>query len=861
MDSGNQDEDTDFLFDIVVTSLDLYKPVNEPEQLEAQVKFGGANIKITSSRINVREFENNRVTELTLSPSALRQSLESQGMQISARYAGSSLGSNVLLFPDTFIDKISPTMNDLFFEDTINLMRRVDCIGTISIRLVLIVKCTNLDIIKEPRRSSSRRSSRKSSAAEVAPKMVLPKENCQGLGPTFNAQDIMFVIGDPDPLLKIPLEPCSELAFEEGDVRLDLDLQRYRSLENRRVVYPDDDPCPKDKPSISQLRQLIHHYSRLIGVVSDKINQMNVHSSSVDPPSVDTHAPSSSTPKEPVEDRRIPVPIKDDTDNDINPIRFCPFCLCSMSWLPKYANCPNCNAAPLPVLQEHHSHKLTADEIVEELLKPKQHKESDEIACRQCQDPIIHTKKLRKKKKPGLGEPTQVSESDSGEECPPCRCTCSAEKTCAHCRIRKMCEDVFNGENENAQEQETHIEVPQPCKGEDFCVISNPSDDRPYLSRVLNELKDLYHLHDTKKLLDMQKRCESQTLLPIEIRPSISLKHAPNGFDPHVPGTLNRQTAGHKTCLPETHYVPRQHGWDWPRSWLARKYGWRPGAILRAAGQVMRYFLLHKKGQRRSAKQDDRGCSGHPILNVCKKDGVILVTLRALATSDMKQRPITFRIVKSELAEALRQIKRALKDQGFRKCTCHKSLMLCTCRDALEKFELNKALKKECQRRIMEPCPEHLVLTDTSISDLEFNLDVTPPTGTPWPISKALPNVVSHGTQTQRKGKPSIEPKYPLPDSPYWRAFDCAAADHYMGTAFGDNLETVFEDGIFGYRGGGQHGRAPCGRDPRIWGKRTGAPMPIGTAHDAIDPYRFTRSVWKTLPRNIIRQMHTNRKL
>ncbi|EDX12983.1 uncharacterized protein LOC6728129 [Drosophila simulans] len=861
MDSGQQNDETDFLFDIVVTSLDLEKPVKETELLEAQVKFGGVNIKITNSRINVQDFINNRLTQFTTSPSALRQSLEDQGMQISARYAGSSLGTNVLLFPDTFIDKISSKMNDLFFEATINLMRRADCIGTITIRLVLIIKCIDTDIIKEPRRSSSPRMSRKSIAEDILPKKEMKKESCQGLGPTINPQDVMFVIGDPDPLLKIPSEPCSELLFEDGDVRLDLDLQRYRSLENRRLVLPDDDPCLKEKPSISQLRQLTHHYSRIIGMVSDKIKKMHLPSSSADPPS-EKIAPISSTPQEPMEDRIIPVPIKDDTDNDINPIRFCPFCLYSMSWLPKYANCPRCNAIALPELEEHHSRQITADEIVEEqLVKPKYEEPKEDP----CQGPIKHTKPLKKKKKSGLGEPLQISsETESDEECPPCRCTCSADRTCAHCRIRRMCEDVFNSEKGKPQEQE-HIKVPSPREGEDFCVITHPSNDRTYLSRVLNELKYLYHKHDTKKLLEMQKRCESQTLLPIGSRSSITLMRPPSAFDPHVPGTFNRQTAGHRTCLPDHHLVPRHHGWNWPRSWLAKKYGWRPGAILRAASQVMRFFLMGKKDRsickKISDEQDERERRSLPILNICKKDGVIFVTLRALPTLDMKQRPITFRIVKSELAVALRQIKRALKDQGFRKCTCHKSLMLCTCRDALEKFELNKALKEECQRRIMEPCPEHLVLTDTSISDLEFNLDVTPPAGTRWPKAKALQNMVNHGTQTQKKGIPSMEPKYPVSDSPYWRAFDCAAGDRYMGTAFGDNVETVFEDGIFGYRGGGQHGKAPCPRDPRIWGKRTGAPMPIGTGQDAIDPYRFTRTVWKTLPKNIIRQMHTNRQL
>ncbi|XP_016939700.4 uncharacterized protein [Drosophila suzukii] len=868
MEGGQGDEDTDFLFDIVVKSLDLYKPVKEPEKCEAQVKFAGLNIKLTPSRINVSDFANNRRTEFTTRPSVLRKALEEQGMQIVARYEGSSLGSNVMLFPDTFIDKICSTMNDLYYEDTILLMRRTDCVGTLTVFLVLIIKCTDLDIIREePRRSSSRRSSRKSSAV-VIPKKVQEKVVCTGLGPTFNPQDVMFIVGDPDPLLKIPSEPCPELPSEEGDIRLDLDLQRYRSLDNRRVVFPDDDPCLEEKPSFSQLKKLTDDYSKIIGLVTDKLKRMEVPISSAvttEPPS-EKNAPTPMDHKEIPEERWMPVPLRDDTEYDIKPIRFCPVCLHSMSWLPKYIPCPRCNIKPRPVLEELPKKPMTADEILDELLvKPKLTEDYEELCSKSCKKPILRVKKIKKKKnKPGLGQPVPESESESDVECPPCRCTCTLGTFCAHCRIRKMCEDIFKTEEKKVPEDENQLVIPQPGLNEDFCVIPEPINDRPYLTRVLSEMKHLYSLHDTKKLLEIEKRCESQTLLPYRpSKSSLALRQSHNLLDPYIPGAY-RQTAGHKSCLPVEHTVPRRHGWDWPRTREARKHGWRPGAILRAAGQVMRYFLMPKEERglcrRLADDQEEREREGLPLLNIYKKDGVIFVTLRALSTLDMQQKPITFRIVKSDLAVALRQIKRALKDQGFRKCTCHKSLMLCTCRDALEKFELNKALKKECQRRIMEPCPEHLVLTDTSVSDLELNLHVNPPAAARKPKEKALRNVVNHGTQTE-KGIPAIEPKYPVPDSPFWRAFDCAAGDRYMGTAFGDNIETVFEDGIYGYGGGGQHGRAPVRRDSRVWGKRTGAPMPIGTAPDTIDPYRFTRTVWKTLPKKIVHQMRTNRKL
>ncbi|XP_043064958.1 uncharacterized protein LOC108092204 [Drosophila ficusphila] len=865
MDAGGENEEVDFLFDMVITSLDLYKPVAEPEKCDVLVRFAGRSMKITPSRINVRDFVNNRQNEFTCTPSTMREFLSTEGMQISARYGGSSLGTNKFFLPDTFVDKVYSNMNDLLYEDTILLMRRIDCIGSIGFLFVLTVKCLDLEALQEKRRSSSRRTSRKSSIKEIPPKKEEEKAECQRLGPTFNPQDVMFVVGDPDPLLQIPSQPCSELAPEEGDERLDLDLQRYKSRENRRAIFPYDDPCPKEKPSLTKLKQLTHEYSQIIGLVTDKVKRLDGLSS---PPEITEPLSKKKSPlrtqKEALDERFIPVPIRDDTENNVKPIRFCPVCLYSMSWLPKYIPCPRCKVKARPVLTGHPKKVLTADEIVKEVLtKPRKPEDSDDNCAITCKRKSGYRSGKKKKKfTTELGVP--IPESESDEECPPCRCTCTVGQICAHCRIRKLCADIFESDAKKVPEDDQHIKVPLPNSEEDFCVIPEPIDDRPYLSRVFCELKYLYNLHDTKKL-DIQKHCDSQTLLPYRsTKSTIALKHSPDGLD-HIPGQFGRLGAGHKSCLPVSNSVPRRHGWNWPSSREARKFGWRPGAIMRAAGEVMRYFLFRKEEaalcKNIMADHEARERDRLPVLNICKKNGVIFVTLNPLASSNIKQNPITFRIVKSDLAVALRQIKRSLKDQGFRKCDCHKSLMLCTCRDAWEKFELNKALRIECQKRIMEPCPEHLVLTDTSVSDLEFDLNVTPPAGTGKSKRKALRNVDNHGTQTGDKNERQIPPKYPVPDSPYWRAFDCAAGDRYMGTAFGSNVETVFEDGVFGYEGGGQHGKAPVRRNPKVWGKRTGAPMPIGTTRDSINPYRFTRTVWKGLPKKIIYQMCTNRKL
>ncbi|KAH8257833.1 hypothetical protein KR038_001753 [Drosophila bunnanda] len=776
-----------FLLDAVVTHVEVFGvPFNEPQQLAVKVKFMGNTLKLTSSRLNVSGFVGNREYEFLSEPEAVRNSLEQLGVELTVSYQGSTLGLASVTFPTEFLGKISPAMNDLLREDTVDLMRRADVVGSISFLLRLTLKCEGVPIDQDEQSHVS----------------------CSGQGPTINPQDVMFLVGDPDPLLQIPSDTCSEFPAEEGDERLSLDLQRYRSL-NRRVTFPEDDPCPKQKPSFSHLKKLANEFSQIIDSVAERVKQMNCATDAVATP---TPATSPSTPKD---ERWIPVPLRSEPEDlsGVKPIRYCPVCLYSMSWLPKYTPCPRCNTKPRPVLpREDPKEQLTAMQIIaEQLVRPSVPEEDEN----HCLGPCIS------------GHRDVKNKESEGDECPPCQCTCTAGKICAHCRVRKICEDVY----QSAPVPEPPSRVPNPGPDDDFCVIQDSQDDElPYLSRVFHEMNQLYEMHDFKKLSALQLRCQSQTLLPKRSIKELTeaLYH---GGRPNSHTQEHRRKAGHKRCLPPGSTVSRRHGWNWTNSAEARTKGWRPGAILRTSGHVMRYFLMYKERNQPTYQkiffdEDHRQKMVKPVLSVCKRNGEIFVTLRPLATLGIKQKPIIFKIVKSHLAVALRQIKRALKDQGFEKCTCHQPLMLCTCRDALEKFELNKALRKECRSRLMEPCPEHIVLTDTSVSDLEFDLDVTPPAGTRWP-RRSVCNAVNRSTQTEKLAL-KLPPTYPVPDDPYYMAVDCAVGDRYMGTSFGLPGEHVFEDGVFGMRGGGPHGPnpMPCGGMRPAWGATGGASGP-----------------------------------
>lgn len=100
-------------------------------------------------------------------------------------------------------------------------------------------------------------------------------------------------------------------------------------------------------------------------------------------------------------------------------------------------------------------------------------------------------------------------EMPSATENKECRCTCKNGKICAHCRIRKLCEDIF-------QPPRPPEEPDQDCgkceSDEMFNVCKTSSKDcRPYLARVFSELRDLYDIKKAQyKPFKQDERCERE---------------------------------------------------------------------------------------------------------------------------------------------------------------------------------------------------------------------------------------------------------------------------------------------------------------------------------------------------------------
>ncbi|XP_002137441.2 uncharacterized protein [Drosophila pseudoobscura] len=850
-----------FIFDVVVTNLEAQGvEITDPKGLAIDVNFNRTPLTLTSSRINVNEFKPGSGTEFQTEPNALRKTLEECGMTFVVKYNDRAVGSGQTSFPTMVTELIEREMSDIIHVDTCVLSKGGEPAGRLEVLCRLVIRCN-----EQPKVGES---------------------ECQrNMDKSINPQDIMFVMGESQHCPS-PCDPCLDaMDSEPGDERLRLDLQRYHS---QKAGTFNPNKLTTDKlsgiPACCELKKMAVEYEQLI----DSITRSTGCAPPPKPPCRnpdefdmspcrDTHMPVDlKMPGEPhlpcfsylptrqeqkpdfCDQNHIPMPIADCDGKkpEIKPIRFCPVCLTNMSWMPKFASCPKCGIKPMPVVDDRHKEKkLTADQILLEFLGKPPATIDD-----YCVDPCEKAVKDK--------------DNDAGgtDECPPCRCTCKFGKLCAHCRIRKLCADIF--QTNQVQAKCPKVE-PQPP--EDFCVVNKSSNEDcgPHLAKVFSELRDIYDIKDNKRIYEFDENCEVKKIMEPKtsgkdddknIRKAQTMKKSLYSPGPKLPFNTRTVTGRHKYCVRQQGGVPRDHGWSWNKSYEACEMGWRPGAIRRPIVQLMKFFLLDKQESAfkkcKDAEAEELAKElQQPVLNVCKKNGEIFITLRPLGTLGMRQKPIIFRVVKSELAVALRKIKRILKEKGFRKCTCHQTLMMCTCRNTLEKKQLASALDKQCQRHCIAPCADHLVLTDTSESEMEFDFNVTPPAGTEQPQRQPKARSGNRGTQTSKKDREPPSPLYPIQQNPYYRSFDCGVGDRYMGTAFGRNGETVFEDGVFGYMGGGQHGEPPSRRSPRIWGTSPGAPMRLGIGRSADNNKRFSGTAWRGLARRVLTKMRNEAKI
>ncbi|KAH8311004.1 hypothetical protein KR044_003851 [Drosophila immigrans] len=813
-----------FVFDIVVSHFEPTRiHVQDPKRLEVLAQFNSKPISITSSRINVNEFKTTAALEFSAVPKKLRKTIEECGMPLTIKYNGRVVGAALITFPQMVIERIQEGMSDLMHVETCNFEKDGEVLGSLEILCRLVIKCDDLPM------------------GESVCKRNMDK--------SIGQQDIMFVMAESQHCPS-PCDPCLDaMEPEEGDGILKLDMERYRSFTDALKFDKVFTHTPAANAACCEIKKMAQECEDIV----DSITKAAGHPKPLKSPcrkAEDLSSPCLIIDSIPIEENPltspnyscfsylparmgegpdfcnanlIPVPISDLEKPMVKPSRFCPICLSNMSWLPKFAACPRCGVKPMPVVEDRHKDEaLSADKIITEFLgKPK-----------------------------GAGEdfcvdPSNMQEEDKDkQDLTECRCTCTMGKVCAHCRIRKLIADIFQ-----ASKNERVCPKVKPNSSEDFCVMENNTTEcRPYLSRVFSELRDLYDLKDTQPLVENENPAsrlldQTSSMTHKEKFRAASVHNAQEPkkkLPPREHKAVKRKRkpfgAGHKFCVKPKGHVGHDQGWAWHLGAEAIKNGWRPGFVRRSVKKLMDFFLHYSKEktplkmcekEHEAERERERQL---PTLSMCKKDGAIFVTLRSINDQHVQMKPIIFKIVKSPLAVAVSRIKKKLKAKGVPKCCCHQSLMMCVCRDPSAKKRLEQVVAQESRRLGFESCVDQLVLTDTSDSELEFDVNVSPPAACVPPEQRGGKQLRrTHSTQTCGKADLKVVPKYPRTNSAYTRTYDCAAGDRYTGTALGAPGETPFEDGVFGFRGGGPHGisAAPGGKAkvPGIWGAAPGGPM------------------------------------
>jgi len=131
-----------FVFDVVVSHFDAPGiEITDPKRLEVIAKFNNKPVSITSSRINVNEFNTSASMELNVLPNKLQKTLEECGMPITVKYNGRVVGVGQITFPQMVIDRIEEGMTDLMHVESCTFEKDGEVLGTLEILFRLVIKC------------------------------------------------------------------------------------------------------------------------------------------------------------------------------------------------------------------------------------------------------------------------------------------------------------------------------------------------------------------------------------------------------------------------------------------------------------------------------------------------------------------------------------------------------------------------------------------------------------------------------------------------------------------------------------------------------------------------------------------------
>lgn len=131
-----------FVFDIVVTKLNVANmAINDASKLKVVARIYKNEICLTSSCINVNDFQAGSATEFKASPKRVREVLVKCGLPIVIYNESALVGRAQIYFPDSYIESIDRGMADLIHKDSVDIVNYSEIVGTLDIRCRLIIKC------------------------------------------------------------------------------------------------------------------------------------------------------------------------------------------------------------------------------------------------------------------------------------------------------------------------------------------------------------------------------------------------------------------------------------------------------------------------------------------------------------------------------------------------------------------------------------------------------------------------------------------------------------------------------------------------------------------------------------------------
>lgn len=131
-----------FIVDVIVTNYRLNNvQVKNPKDLTVAASINFKKIHITSSRINVSDFNRGSSLEIMTTYDHLRKNIESYGIPIQVMLHGRVVGAGTLRFPSEVTESICPDMKDIMHSGEANLDMNGNSVGNIQLLFRMFVKC------------------------------------------------------------------------------------------------------------------------------------------------------------------------------------------------------------------------------------------------------------------------------------------------------------------------------------------------------------------------------------------------------------------------------------------------------------------------------------------------------------------------------------------------------------------------------------------------------------------------------------------------------------------------------------------------------------------------------------------------